>query len=269
MQSAAYPGVSAVYCTQSDCRYNVRKMKQIHYLFLAFLAYTVDAVTFAATHLVYPWLVPVMQESRGIGALILVGSFLLFVAGVFIFRRLEVTPNGTDEWLSRPWRLVLAVIFALVTGLALAWQLGFFASASLVDTTQMGEGGSASYFVFGPGAWLALSLLYVPVFALRVNPAINPAPALRYGIWSLIGLLATAVMLIVFTAQARAILLQTGAAWWWTIVALVLLIVMFVPARLLFVSRALGLRSPMSYGAIIVLLMVLGVLVAQMILTLM
>lgn len=244
-------------------------MKQIHYLFLTLLAFLVDALTFAATHLVLPWLVPIMQKPGGIGALILVGAFLFFVFGVFVFRRLEATPNGTVDWLSRPWRMGLAVVFSLIIGLALAWQLGFFASGLLADTTQMGEGGSASYFVFGPGAWLGLSLLYVPVFALRVNPAISPTPALRYGIWALVGLLATAVMLVVSVTQARAILLQTGAEWWWTIIALALLIVMFGPARLLFVSRALGLRSPYAYGAIIVFLMVLGVLVTQMIITLM
>lgn len=244
-------------------------MKQIHYLFLTLLAFAVDAVTFAATHLVLPWLVPIMQEPGGVGALILVLSFLLFVGGVFVFRRLEATPNGTSDWLTRQWRLVLAVIFALLTGLALTWQLGFFASGPLVDTTQMGEGGSASYFVFGPGAWLALGLLYVPVFALRVNPAIDHTSAIRYGAWSLFGLVATAVMLVVFVAQARAILLQTGAAWWWALLALAVLIVMFGPARLLFVSRVLGLKSPMAYGVIVVFLMVLGVLATQMIITLM
>ncbi|CUS05016.2 membrane protein of unknown function [Candidatus Promineifilum breve] len=244
-------------------------MKQINYLFLTLLAFVVDAATFAATHLVLPWLGPIMQAPGGRGALILVAAFLLFVAGVFVFRRLEPTPGGTAEWPARPWRFGLAVAFALVAGLAFAWQLGFFASSSLVDTTKMGEGGSASYFVFGPGAWLALAMLYVPVFALRVNPAIQPTPALRYGAWSLVGLVATAVMVVVFTAQARAILLQTGAAWWWTIVALAVLIVMFGPPRLLFVSRALGLKSPFAYGVLVVFLMVLGVLATQMIITLM
>jgi hypothetical protein len=244
-------------------------MKQINYLFLTLLAFLVDAATFAATHLVLPWLVPIMEQQGGTSTLILVGAFLLFVVGVFIFRRLEATPSGTVDWLTRPWRIGLAVVFSLIMGLSLAWQLGFFASGPLVDTTQMGEGGAASYFVFGPGAWLALSLLYVPVFALRVNPAIGFASAVRYGVWALVGLAATAVLLVVIVTQARAILLQTGAQWWWTIIALALLIVMFGPARLLYVSRVLGLRSPYAYGAIIVFLMVLGVLATQMIITLM
>jgi hypothetical protein len=242
-------------------------MKQINYLFLALLAFAVDALAFAATHLVLPWLVPIMQEPGGTSALSIGGAFLLFIAGVFVFRRMKATPSGVPELFSRNWRVALGLLFALAASLALAWQLGFFASSALADTTQMGEGGSAAYFVLGPGAWLAFSLLYVLVFAFNVTPTIDHV-GIRYGAAALFGLVATDAMLTVFVAQARAVLLDTGAEWWWAFIAFLLLILLFGPPRLLYVSRTLGLRSPMAYAVIAVFLLVLGIFATQMVITL-
>ena len=241
-------------------------MKQIGYLYLALLAFIVDVVAFAATHLVLPALVPVMQQKGGTSALILGGAFLLFVAGVFVFRRMQPTPHGEEMWLSRRWRAALALLFAFVISLALAWQLGFFDSGLVLDTREMGEGGAMSYFVFGPGAWLAFSLLYVLVFAFNVDPAIEYGNA-GYALAALFGLVGTNVMLTVFVAQARAILLETGAAWWWVLLALLLLILMFGPPRLLYISRTIGLRSPPAYIVVALFLLILGVYATQMIIT--
>jgi hypothetical protein len=144
--------------------------------------------------------------------------------------------------------------------------LGFFRSAAAVDTTQLGEGGSSSYFVFGPGAWLLFSLLYVLVFAFNVTPRIEPGGA-GYVVAALFGLVAVNVLLLVLVAVARAILLATGAAWWWALPGFLLLVLMFVPPRLLYVSRTIGLsvRSPAAYGVIAVYLLILGIFAARMI----
>jgi len=241
-------------------------MKQIGYLYLALLAFIVDVAAFAATYLVLPALAPVMQQKGGTSTLILSGAFLLFVAGVFVFRRLRPTPHGEAMWLSRGWRAALAVLFAFIISLGLAWQLGFFDSGLVLDTREMGEGGAMSYFVFGPGAWLAFSLLYVLVFAFDVTPAIEYG-GVGYGLAALFGLVATDVMLIVFVAQARAFLLATGAAWWWVILALLLLILMFGPPRLLYLSRTIGLRSPPAYIVVAFFLLILGIYATQMIIT--
>jgi hypothetical protein len=241
-------------------------MKQIGYLYLALMAFLVDVVTFAASHLVLPALVPVMQQKGGTSALVLGGAFLLFVAGVFVFRKMQTTPHGDETWLSRGWRTALALLFAFVISLGLAWQLGFFDSGLVLDTRQMGEGGSMSYFVFGPGAWLAFSLLYVLVFAFNVTPSIAYGGA-GYALAALFGLVATDAMLIVFVAQARAVLLEMGAPWWWVLLALLLLILLFGPPRLLYVSRTIGLRSPPAYIVVALFLLVLGVYATQMIIT--
>jgi hypothetical protein len=239
-------------------------MKQINTLFLALLAFVVDAGTFAASVFVLPGLVDRLRVVGGMNALLVGGAFLLFCVGVYLFRLLKVTPSGESRWLSRGAGIALALFFAFVISLAIAWQMGFFASMGLVDTRELGEGGSAAYFVFAPGAWLAFSLVYVLVFAFSVTPRIEPGRP-GYAIAALIGLIATNVMLLVLTAQGRAVLLAVGAGAWWVLVALIVLILLFLPPRLLFVARALGLRSPAAYGVIAVFLLVLGVYATQMV----
>lgn len=220
------------------------------------LAVLVDVATLVTMRLVSPGLVARFSSLNGWNALIISGVFLLFAAGVFLFRRLKATTWGSAEWLTRGARAALALSFALVISLALAWQLGFFASSSQVDTTQMGEGGAASYFVFGPGAWLAFSLIYVLVFAFSVEPVIElDSPG--YLIAGLVGLLAAAAMLTVFAAQAQAIQMQVGGVWW-SVLTFLILALLFLPPRLLYLSRTTGLRSPVAYGVVAVLLLLLG-----------
>jgi hypothetical protein len=238
-------------------------MKQINTLYLALLAFVVDAGAFAATVFVMPDLVDRLQTTGGMNALLVGGAFLFFCVGVYLFRLLKVTPSGDSRWLSRGAGIALALVFAFVISLAIAWQMGFFASMGLVDTRELGEGGSAAYFVFAPGAWLAFSLLYVLVFAFNVTPRIEPV-GLGYAIAALIGLIAADIMLLVLAAQGRAVLSAVGAGAWWAIVAMILLIVLFLPPRLLFVARALGLRSPAAYGVIAIFLLLLGIYATQM-----
>jgi hypothetical protein len=242
-------------------------MKQINTLYLALLAFVVDAGAFAASVFVMPDLVDRLQTVSGMNALLVGGAFLLFCVGVYLFRLLKVTPSGESRWLSRGLGIALALFFAFVISLAIAWQMGFFESMGLVDTRELGEGGSAAYFVFAPGAWLAFSLVYVLVFAFNVTPRIEPGGP-GYFIAALIGLVAANVMLLVLAAQGRAVLSSIAAAPWWIILALVILILLFLPPRLLFVARALGLRSPMAYGVIAVFLLVLGIYATQMVISL-
>lgn len=225
-------------------------------LYTGALAVLVDVATFAAIRLLSPQLVARFSTPGGWNALIVGGTFVLFAVGVYLFRRLKATPSGSTEWLTRGKRTALALAFAFMISLMLAWQLGFFTSSSQVDTTQMGEGGSASYFVFGPGAWLAFSLIYVLVFAFKVEPSIEPA-RFGYRIAGLFGLLATATMLIVFSIQAQAFMLAIKAVWWAALVFPILAL-LFLPPRLEYLSRTIGLRSPAAYGAIATLLLLLA-----------
>jgi len=241
-------------------------MKSINYLYLALLAIVIDALTFVASYVLLPRLAPIMATIGGWGALMVGGVFLLFVIGVFLIRRLTPTLRGSAEWQSRGRRAGMALFFAFVISLALAWQLGFFASAPQVDTTQMGEGGSSSYFVYGPGAWLAFSLLYVLGFAFRVTPGIGYGG--RYIVAALSGLAAANAMLVVFVAQGGAILSAAGNTWWWAIPAFLVLGLMFGPPRLLYLSRTTGLTTPAAYGVITMFLLLLGFYAVHMAITL-
>lgn len=243
--------------------YNHSGMMQLNKSLFAVAAMVVDVLTFAVSQSLLPQLIQMMSAPDGINALLVAGTFFLFAGGVFSIRRLKSSPQGVEIWLTRGQRSALALFFAFVLSLTLAWQLGFFESASQVDTTQMGEGGAASYFVFGPGAWLAFSLLYVLVFAFKVEPVIVYG---RAGYWlaALFGLVATAAMLLVMVAQATVIATTIGA-FWWAFTAFTVLAVLFLPPRLLYLSRVTGLQSPAAYGAVITLLLLLVLFASQMV----
>lgn len=237
-------------------------MKQSNYFAYGLLALGIDAVTLIVAQILLPRLVPRMQAPDGWNALWVSGAFLLFVIGVFSIRRMKATTAGAPEWLTRGQRSALALAFAFFLSLALAWQLGFFASASQVDTTQMGEGGAASYFVFGPGAWLAFSLIYVLVFAFRVEPSIEEGRGAYWGA-ALFGLAAAAVMLLVLTAQANVVAQALGGGWLWNVLTFVVLTLLFLPVRQLYLSRTTGLRAPAGYAATAGLVLLIAVLAAQ------
>jgi len=237
-------------------------MKQSNNFVYGLLALAVDGVTLIVAQFLLPRLIPRMQTPDGWNALWVSGAFLMFVIGVFFIRRMRATTAGAPDWLTRGQRSALALAFAFFLSLALAWQLGFFASASQVDTTQMGEGGAASYFVFGPGAWLAFSLIYVLVFAFRVEPSIDEGSGAYWGA-ALFGLAAAAVMLLVLTAQANVVAQSLGGGWLWTVLAFAVLALLFLPVRQLYLSRTTGLRAPVGYAATASLVLLLAVLVAQ------
>ena len=236
-------------------------MKQSNDWQYGLLAVGVDVITVLVARLALPELVSRFQQPNGWNALVVSGVFLLFVVGVFLFRRLKATPQGASEWLTRGTRAALALFFAFILSLMLAWQLGFFASAFQADTKQMGEGGAASYFVFGPGAWLAFSLIYVLVFAFRVEPALDESK-MGYRIAAFLGLAAAASMALVMAAQAHVIGQLLDGGWGWAIFALIALALLFLPVRLLYLSRTTGLRSPPAGVAIAGLLVTLVALVA-------
>lgn len=236
-------------------------MTQRRMFYFSLLSILADAATFATIRIVSPSFITRFSTPGGWNALIVAITFILFAFGVFLFRRLKASPTGSTEWLPRGSRIALALTFAVVISLALAWQLGFFSSSSQVDTTEMGEGGTASYFVFGPGSWLAFSLVYVLVFAFRVEPAIV-AESPGYWIASLFGLLTTATMLILFVVQAKVIMPSLGP-FIGAVITFVTLGLLFLPPRLEYLSRTIGLRSRPSYAAIAAFTLLLASLACQ------
>ena len=234
-------------------------MKQSSYFTYGLLAIAVDVVTLIVAQLALPQLVSRMGIPSGWNALLLSATFLFFIIGTYVIRRMMPTADGTDEWLTRGRRSVLALIFAFFFSLALAWQLGFFQSTPLVDTTQMGEGGASSYFVYGPGAWLAFSLAYVLVFAFKVEPRIQPGSRGYWGA-AVFGLATTAVITLVLAAHGQTLAQQFGGSWLWGLITFAVLALLFLPARLLYLSRTTGLRTTAGYLATAGLVVLLALL---------
>ncbi len=213
-----------------------------------------DAAGLVAMFVAFPPLAEQLSEPGGINALLLSGGFIAFCIGVFWLRRLRPVDGGDGEWATRNWRVALAVLFALVMSLAIAWQLGFFRSGLQVDTRDLGEGGSASYFVFGPGAWLGFSALYVLVLAFTVQPSLEPGGG-RWATAATLGLLAANTMLLLLSAQARAL---AGESAVWLPLLFAGLLLLFLPPRLLYIARGPGFPSPAGYVTLGLLLMLVG-----------
>lgn len=240
------------------------RMDQKNPLYFALPALIIDVAALVASLFILPSLAQKLQTPGGTNALLVSGVFLLFICGVFVMRRMEPAPNGTAEWMTRGRRAALSLFFALVISLGLAWQLGFFQTVFEVETTQMGEGESSSYFVYAPGAWLAFSLAYVLVFAFQVDQKID-AESRGYLPAALFGLATADAILLVMAAQGRAILPPGGYVWIWAALAFLTLLLLFLPPRLLYLSRTAGLRSPAAYSAIASLLVLVGFLTWQIV----
>lgn len=230
-------------------------MKPQRSLSIAILpALLADAAGLVAMFVLFPLLAARLGEPSGINALLLSGGFIVFCLGVYWLRRLRPMGGDDGEWAQRNWRVALAIAFAAAMSLAIAWQLGFFRSGLQVDTRDLGEGGSASYFVFGPGAWLGFSALYVLVLGFTVQPSIAP-DSNRWMATAALGLLAANLMLLLLSAQLRAI---AGEAAWWLPLIFAGLLLLFLPPRLVYIARGPGFPSPAGYVTLGLFLMLVG-----------
>ena len=227
---------------------------QRSFSFAVLPALLADVAGLVAMFALFPPLAARLGAPSGINALLLSGGFVLFCIGVFWLRRLRPMDGSDGEWAPRNWRIGLAIAFAAVMSLAIAWQLGFFRSGLQVDTRDLGEGGSASYFVFGPGAWLGFAALYVLVLGFTVRPSIAPGSG-RWATAAALSLLATNLMLLLLSAQLRAV---AGEAAWWLPLIFAGLLLLFLPPRLVYIARGPGFPSPAGYVTLGLFLMLVG-----------
>lgn len=199
------------------------------------LAVLVDALTVLSTPLLIPSLAARMAEPSGMSAFYLALVYIPFLAGIFLLRKLRPLPPATGTWLSPPIRGVLAGLFGLVLTTVLAWQLGFFESFPSAVPMVLGEGEAAAYFVFAPGAWIGVSMLYILFLAFPVNETVD-GPDGRFLVYTIIGLVTPVLLMGILAAQGQA-LLPHGNRLAWAMVAWLLLLMLFVPPRLLYLSR--------------------------------
>jgi hypothetical protein len=179
----------------------------------------------------------------GWNAFLLVALYLLFNTAVYLIRKLQPRPDNRrwapPSWLlDRRLRAVLALLFGLLVMSAVAYQLGFFASVQEQGGATLAEGTSAAFFVFGPGAWLAFSMLYILVLAFPVQESFAPLSN-RYALIAALGLILGHGLFLFAAAQARAWRVTLGFFDGPGGLSLVFfgLLLAFLPPRLLYLDR--------------------------------
>ena len=222
----------------------------------------VDGLAFLLILWLLPELITKLELPSVINAAWLVGFYILFMVCVYLVQKLMPVKAlegemGRRPFVGRPFvrvllnrkvRGVLALIFSLGMMTALAYQFGYFDSVFLAGPRQLDEGESAALFVFGPGAWLGLCLIYILVLASDFTPTVEPGTS-RYTGQSLVGLLGINLMLMVTTAQCQ--IVAAGLGWngnlVWFLLAFMLMILLFAPTRLIYLLKRPYWPAALSY----------------------
>jgi hypothetical protein len=222
-------------------------MKQQKTKLLNFIPLLADGLTLLLLGLLLPTAVTLLQTPSAINVIFLVSAYGLMCLGLYLIRRLEPSLGSRVE--SPPQRartlwLGLGVLFGACVMTAMAFQFNYFAAIFEVDTLALGEGESATFFVFAPGAWLGTSLLYAAFLALPLTAKVAETDG-RYPWQALIGLLGLNSMFLFVVAQTKALLVLFGGFNFALsfVLGFVLLLLLFGPPRLLYWHKQPGLAS--------------------------
>ena len=185
----------------------------------------------------------------GLNALLIFAGYVLFCSGVFLLRKLADKPDRSDRPVrfTRQLFIILAIFFGIGMMLFLSQQLGYL-DLIFTDPYSLGEGQAAAFFVFAPGAWLGVSLFYIPVLAFTVTPTVAPDSG-RYTFQSLFGLLAMNGMLLLAASQLKALASSSGVGWF--VSSLVLLTIWFGPPRWLYEEKQSNSLSFLTFALLI------------------
>lgn len=222
--------------------------------FLTILPLLADAVGIAVAAWLLPSLAAQFAVLSTINVLILGGAFVVYCTAVYLIRKLE--PMADAERISRlpAWLTAtrtmrpLAIFFALAVAVIFLQQLGYWDSIFVVDDRILGAGESSSFFVYGPGAWIAASLFYVLVLSASVRVTIDESSSSYAGL-ALLALLGVNGMVLLGTAVLQATTFFTG--WLGAIGGFALLVLLFAPPRVWFLSKRPSLLAALSYLALL------------------
>ncbi|MCB8977111.1 MAG: hypothetical protein H6657_06750 [Ardenticatenaceae bacterium] len=222
--------------------------------FLTILPLLADAVGIAVAAWLLPSLAAQFATLSTINVLILGGAFVVYCTAVYLIRKLE--PMADAERVSRlpAWLTAtrtmrpLAIFFALAVAVIFLQQLGYWDSIFVVDDRILGAGESSSFFVYGPGAWIAASLFYVLVLSASVRVTIDEGSSSYAGL-ALLALLGVNGMVVLGTAVLQSTTFFTG--WLGAIGGLVLLVLLFAPPRVWYLSKRPSLLASVSYLALL------------------
>ncbi|MCA9943679.1 MAG: hypothetical protein KC449_09375 [Anaerolineales bacterium] len=218
--------------------------------FLTILPLLADAAGAAGLVLLLPSLAAQFAEPSTINVLIIGGAFVLYCTAVYLIRKLEPAADAErlsrlPAWLTQTITMrLLAIFFALVLAVLLLQQFGYWDSIFVADDRILGAGESASFFVYGPGAWIAASLFYVLVLSASVRVTIEEESRNYVGL-ALLALLGVNGMLLLGTAVLQST--QLFSSWPGMVGAFGLLVVLFAPPRVWFLAKRPSLLAALSY----------------------
>ncbi|MCP5100161.1 MAG: hypothetical protein GY943_31800 [Chloroflexi bacterium] len=186
-------------------------------------------------------------------AIILGVAFILFCIAVYLLKRLQPQPNVVSYLPEQvtaviPQR-ILAVLFAIAFAITLAHQFGYLATLGEVGTFGLDAGEASSLFVYGPGAWLGIGLIYMLILSSTAVPHISHTAA-NYPRNAFLGLLGVNLML--FLTAAELYVFFNNGSWGWSLVSLLLLGILFLPPRLVYATKGNGRFHLISFGILLI-----------------
>ena len=218
--------------------------------FLTILPLLADAAGVAGVILLLPTLTALFVEPSTINVLIISGAFVVYCTAVYLIRKLEPAADAErlsrlPAWLADPLTMrLLAILFSLALAVLFLQQFGYWDSIFVVDDRILGAGESSSFFVYGPGAWIGVSLFYVLVLSASVRVTIEEESR-NYSGLALLGLLGVNGMLLLGTAVLQSLNVFSG--WLGMSGAFVLLGLLFAPPRIWYLAKRPSLLATFSY----------------------
>ena len=218
--------------------------------FLTILPLLADAAGVAGVILLLPTLTALFVEPSTINVLIISGAFVVYCTAVYLIRKLEPAADAErlsrlPAWLAEPLTMrLLAILFSLALAVLFLQQFGYWDSIFVVDDRILGAGESSSFFVYGPGAWIGVSLFYVLVLSASVRVTIEEESR-NYSGLALLGLLGVNGMLLLGTAVLQSLNVFSG--WLGMSGAFVLLGLLFAPPRIWYLAKRPSLLATFSY----------------------
>ncbi|WP_420640675.1 hypothetical protein [Candidatus Leptofilum sp.] len=222
--------------------------------FLMILPLLVDGAGVAAMILLLPTLSAQFAEASTINVLLLSGAFVLYCLAVYLIRKLEPAADAErasrlPTWLTGTLTMrLLAIFFSLALAVEFLQQFGYWDSIFVVDDRVLGAGESASFFVYGPGAWIGASLFYVLVLSASVRVTIEELSRNYVGL-ALLGLLGVNGAVLMGTAVLQST--QFFSGWLGMIGAFGLLLLLFLPPRVWYLAKRPSLLTTASYLALL------------------
>lgn len=212
---------------------------------LSYLTLITDGLAIVVGVFWLPQLVEWFDERLAVNVIWIVFIYSLFCVAVYLIRKLEKQLDAEQgafvvpAWLTGITTMrVFGVLFGVTLALLILDQLGYFQSIFIVDDRVLGAGESSAFFVYGPGALLAVSLFYILVISgeTRETVLLNTP---RYLPMALLGLLGVNGMMLLLTAVFRAhlTLWQMPQTILVGILAVLLLLILFGPPRVWYVTK--------------------------------